>query len=148
MIDTAKHDIGRILSVWTEAERQADVGTLDAILTEDFVGIGPLGFTLPKAAWLARHRPGGLQYQSFDLTDVDTRIHGDFAIVTARQRAQGTHAGGPIPEALRTSLSLVNEGGAVRIAGIHMSFIAGTRGAPPMPGPASPPPGAEGGTRS
>jgi hypothetical protein len=34
---------------------------------------------------------------------------------------------------VRATLTLVAEGGSRRLAGIHMSFIAGTPGAPPLP---------------
>jgi hypothetical protein len=65
-------------------------------------------------------------------------------VVTARQVAKGAFMGNPTPEQIRATLSLVHDGAADadwQIAGIHMSFIAGTPGAPPLPGP---PPGAPG----
>jgi ketosteroid isomerase-like protein len=95
--------------------------------------VGPLGFTLPKAAWLARHEDGDLTYDSYDLDEVQMRVHGNAAVVTARQVARGSYRGNPTPEALRATLTLVDEGDRWRLAGIHMSFIAGTPGAPPVP---------------
>ena len=143
--------IDEFLTRWTEAERTADVATLDAMLTDDFVGVGPLGFTLPKPAWLGRHQSGDLTYETYGLEEVDSRVHGDAAVVTARQVAKGAFMGNPTPEQIRATLSLVHDGGGAgsegdadadwQIAGIHMSFIAGTPGAPPLPGP---PPGAPG----
>jgi len=147
MTDTTDtSSISSFLSRWTEAERQGDIGALDTMLTDDFVGVGPLGFTLSKAAWLARFHQG-LRYQSLDLTEVEARPHGDLAIVTARQRAQGSHAGAPIPEAARVTVSVVKEDGALRIAAIHLSFIAGTPGAPPLPSPGGPVPARPQGVR-
>ena len=127
------NQIDEFLSTWAAAERDADVATLDAVLTEDFVGVGPLGFTLPKAAWLARHRDGDLTYETYDLEEVQTRVHGDAVVVTARQVARGAFRGRPTPEALRATLTLVRDEGRWWLAGIHMSFIAGTPGAPPIP---------------
>jgi ketosteroid isomerase-like protein len=133
--------IDEFLTRWTDAERTADVGTLDTMLTDDFVGVGPLGFTLPKPAWLGRHQSGDLTYETYGLEEVDTRVHGDAALVTARQVAKGAFMGNPTPEQIRATLALVRDDGAAdwQLAGIHMSFIAGTPGAPPLPGP---PPGA------
>lgn len=126
--------IQAFLTEWSTAERDGDGAALDALLTDDFLGVGPLGFTLPKSAWLTRHQQG-LAYETFDLDEVQTRIHGETALVTARQRARGTYQGHPTPEAIRATLALVDEGGRWRLAGIHMSFIAGTPGAPPIPTP-------------
>ena len=129
--------IDSFLSEWSTAERNGDAAALEALLTDDFLGVGPLGFTLPKPAWLTRHQQG-LAYETFGLEEVQTRVHGDTALVTARQTARGTYRGNPTPEAVRATLALVNEGGRWRMAGIHMSFIAGTPGAPPVPGAPAP----------
>jgi hypothetical protein len=45
-------------SEWTTAERSGDGETLATLLTDDFSGVGPLGFILPRPAWLDRHRQG------------------------------------------------------------------------------------------
>jgi ketosteroid isomerase-like protein len=122
------------LAEWKTAERDADLEALTTLLTDDFLGVGPLGFTLPKAAWLARHHDGALEYDTYELEERQTRRHGDAALVTARQVALGTYEGQPTPPELRASLTLVVEAGEWRLAGIHLSFIAGTPGAPLVPG--------------
>lgn len=126
-------DIDEFLDRWTTAEREADTATLDTLLTDDFLGVGPLGFTLPKPAWLGRHRSGDLTYESFALDELQTRLHGDTVLVTARHTARGAFRGQPTPEAARATLALVKELGRWQLAGIHLSFIAGTPGAPPLP---------------
>jgi ketosteroid isomerase-like protein len=127
-------DITTFLSAWADAERTRDTDFLDTNLTEDFVGIGPLGFALPKPAWIARHQGDDLRYQTFDLDEIDVRAHGPVAIVTARQDAIGTFQGNPVPQCLRNTFVLVADDGAWELASLHMSFIAGTPGAPPPPG--------------
>ncbi len=122
--------IDEFLHQWAAAERAGDSDALDRMLTDDFIGVGPLGFTLPKAAWLARYQDGGLRYDRFDLDEINTRIHGPAAIVIARQNQHGTAQGHPVPEAARATLTLIDEGGAWRLAGTHLSFIAGTAGPP------------------
>src|SRR6266851_1883956 len=104
-------DISTLLKEWTDAERAGDTAVLDSVLTDDFVGVGPLGFMLPKAAWLARHKAGDLRYETFQLDEVDARPHGDAALVTARHTAKGSYQGHPIPEATRATLALVHEAG-------------------------------------
>lgn len=116
------------LDMWLRAERNGDSETTSWLLTEDFVGVGPLGFRLPKAAWVGRFA-GGLRYERLELEEVVTRFHGDCSITTARWNATGTSQGRPIPEAARVTLVGVDEDGW-KAAAIHLSFIAGTSGEP------------------
>jgi hypothetical protein len=64
-------------------------------------------------------------------------VHGDAAVITSRNLARGAYQGNPVPEAVRTTVTLVSDVGRWKLAAIHMSFIAGTPGAPPVPGAAS-----------
>ena len=96
--------------------------------------VGPLGFILPRQGWLARHRNGDLSYQAFALDEVQVRPLGEAAVVIARNHTRGSYQGHPIPEAVRATLVLVADAGGWKLAALHMSFIAGTPGAPPMPG--------------
>ena len=125
--------IDTFLSDWASAERAGDVGTLDALLADDFTAIGPLGFILPKPDWLARHRSGGLRYQTFAVDDPQVRQVGPVAVITATNRARASYQGHPVAEALRATLVLTPGDRGWQLASIHMSFIAGTPGAPPVP---------------
>lgn len=127
-------DLTTFLDAWTAAERTGDAAATDRLLTDDFVGVGPLGFELDKSAWLARQTGGGLRYEHLALDQMTSRVHGGCAVVTARWNARGTAGGHPVPEAARTTLVAVDGGDGWRLAGIHYSFIAGTPGAPPVPG--------------
>lgn len=129
--------IDAFLTAWTIAEQAGDTTILDQQLTADFYGVGPLGFILPRAAWLARHGQGDLAYAAFSLEEQQSRVLGPVAVVTARNNTRGTYRGRPIPEAARATLVLTRDTGGWKLAVIHLSFIAGTQGAPPLPGPAS-----------
>jgi ketosteroid isomerase-like protein len=126
--------IEEFLTAWAAAEQAGDTTTLETQLASDFTAVGPLGFILTKQAWLARHRRGDLTYQAFSLSEVTARTAGGTAIVTARNNTRGSYQGHPIPEAVRATLILVSDSHGWRLTAIHMSFIAGTPGAPPIPG--------------
>jgi len=102
-------------------------------LADDFCGVGPLGFVLLRPAWLDCHRQG-LTYEQFSLEEIQIRPYDHVAVVTARNNARGTYREQPLPEALRTTIVVVPKSGTLRLAAVHMSFIAGTQGSPPMPG--------------
>jgi len=126
--------IEEFLTTWAAAEQAGDTTTLQTQLADGFTAVGPLGFILAKEAWLARHRHGDLTYQAFSLSEVTARTAGGTAIVTARNNTRGSYQGHPIPEAVRATLILVSDTGSWKLAAVHMSFIAGTPGAPPIPG--------------
>ena len=65
----------------------------------------------------------------------DTDDHpGGVAVATARQTGTGTYNDYPVPSGLRVTIVLTEQAGAWRLALIHMCCIAGTPGAPPIPG--------------
>jgi ketosteroid isomerase-like protein len=127
----SSHDA--FLDAWAAAERDGDAAATDRLLTDDFVGIGPVGFVLDKAAWLRRH-DDGLSYDSLGLDEIASRFYGETAVTTARWNAHGSSHGHPIPEATRATLVAVGGDDAWRLATIQFSFIAGTPGAPGPPG--------------
>jgi len=126
--------IEEFFTAWAAAEQAGDAATLETQLAGDFTAVGPLGFILTKQAWLSRHRQGDLTYQAFSLSEVNPRTVAGAAIITARNNTRGSYQGHPIPEAVRATLVLVSDTGSWKLAAIHMSFIAGTPGAPPIPG--------------
>jgi ketosteroid isomerase-like protein len=120
--------IDDVLTSWVDAELWGDAEALDVLFTDDFVGIGPVGFVLPTAAWVDRFEHG-LHYAALSLDEVNTRTYRETAVVVAHQHADGDHHGNPAPADLRLSITPVRDGPAWRIAGIHHSFIARTPGA-------------------
>ena len=117
-------DIDTLLEEWSDAERTGDADRLDARLTDDFVGIGPVGFMLPKAAWLSRFGPG-LRYDRLELDEVSERTYGDASVVVARQHAAGEAHGNPLPADTRvTFVAVRDDDGGLRIASMQYSFMA------------------------
>jgi ketosteroid isomerase-like protein len=125
--------IEEFLTTWAAAEQAGDTTTLQTQLASDFTAVGPLGFILTKQAWMGRHNSRDLTYDSFALADVQTRVYGQAAVVTLRSNTRGSYQGHQIPEATRATLVLVSDAGTWQLAAIHMSFIADTQGAPPIP---------------
>ncbi len=111
---------------WAEAEQRGDTDFLERTLTDDFVGIGPRGFLLTKAQWLARYQTGSLRNASFALDDVAVRVYGDTAVLTGRQVQQTEYRdpGGQFRDAsgeFRATLTCVRQAGRWQIAGWQAS---------------------------
>ena len=119
--------LDELLDRWAESERTGDADGLGRLLTDDFVGIGPVGFVLSKAAWLSRFSQG-LRYEELALDEVTARHYDDAALVVARQHAVGDHQGNPTPPDTRVSFTIVPDDRAEpRIAGIQYSFMSPPR---------------------
>jgi ketosteroid isomerase-like protein len=126
-------ELAELLDRWTESELAGDSSAIAPFLDDDYVGIGPFGFTLTKEEWLQRHESGDLKYQSFALVDTTVRQYGDAAVVIGVQDAAATYQSNPVPGGkLRFSLTAVRAGDAWAVAGFQLS-------------PMGPPPGAPGG---
>ena len=109
---------------WADAERREDLAFLRESLTDDFVGIGPLGFMLTKDQWLGRYE-GGLSYDSFSLDEVAVRFYGGAAVTTCRQSQAGEFRGNDASGEFRATLILAEQEGRWLLAGLHLSPIAG-----------------------
>ena len=131
--DVPAPDLSTLLDAWAAAEVSSDPAGLEPLLAEDFTAVGPLGFVLDRDAFLARHGTG-LDYSSFAVDERAVRQEGDTALVTARLSTVGSYRGTPVPEALRATVVLSRHAERWRMLRVHMSFVAGTAGAPPLPG--------------
>jgi ketosteroid isomerase-like protein len=135
---SAETEIGNALGEWAEAEAAGDASALQSMLAAEFAAIGPLGFSLSRQEWLDRHTTGDLSYARFELDGLESRLYGDVALATARQTVEGSYRGRPLPSALRTSIFLTRRAERWQLAFTQMSFVAGTTGAPPIPGGSRP----------
>jgi ketosteroid isomerase-like protein len=121
---TRRLQLQRFVGEWADAEEREDVAFLRENLTEDFVGIGPLGFMLTKDQWLGRYE-GGLSYESFVLEEVAARFYGGAAVATCRQSQVGEFRGNDASGEFRATLIFAEQEGRWLLAGLHLSPIAG-----------------------
>jgi ketosteroid isomerase-like protein len=123
-----ENDVRATLDRFAAAERTADTDTLDGLLADDFLGIGPLGFVLTKDQWLDRYRGGSLVPSAFELADVSVRRYGTTAVATAVQKQEMTYHGHPANGEFRTVLVLSEEDGGWSLVNCQVS---GPLGPPP-----------------
>ena len=119
----------RLGEEWAAAELQSDGAALREILADDFIGVGPRGFTLTRDQWLSRHDAGSLRYESFGLDEVRMRLYGDAAITVCRQSAEGVYEDEngrfELDEQFRLTLVFVKQDGRWQLAGLQLSPILG-----------------------
>lgn len=105
-----------------DAELRDDRAALDDLIDADFLSIGPKGFMLDKAQWIARH--DHFRYHELDVDEMDVRLYPSAAIVRCVQRNHADSSGHDVRIATRVSQTWVQRDGAWRIAGIQFSPLA------------------------
>src|SRR5829696_2431883 len=85
-------ELSDLTNYWAAAELDGDTASLKEILADDFVGVGPRGFSLTREQWIARHDAENRECGSFGLDEAEVRTYGDVAIVVGRETAEGLYA--------------------------------------------------------
>ena len=93
------------------------------MLADDFVAVGPLGFTLTKQQWIGRHRSGDMKYRALGLSEASARVYGDAAVVVGRQSQDAAYQGNSVKAELRITAVFVRQGGEWKLVGVQMSPI-------------------------
>jgi ketosteroid isomerase-like protein len=127
---TASHEqLNDLDRRWTEAEVDGDTTALDGLVTDDFTLVGPAGFVLDKQRWLDRYRDGDLRTRSLRFAQDTTRVYGDTAVTIGRWVQEAEFRDHPVNGEFRVTRLAVRDGSGWRLAGLHLSPIAG----PPSP---------------
>lgn len=121
--EQTEQEVVQLTEAWAAAELQSDTIFLEQTLAEDFVGVGPLGFLLPRQAWLARHRSGEMKYSVHTLDEVKVRGYDEAAIVVGRLTQEATYRGNPMNMQMRTTLVFVRQDEHWYLAGLHFCNI-------------------------
>ena len=106
---------------WVAAELRGDTAFLERTLTDDFVGIGPLGFMLSKQDWLQRYRSGDFAYQTLALEDAQMRDYGATVVLIGTQAQHATYHDQVMQGRFRITLIWVRPAATWLLAGCHFS---------------------------
>jgi ketosteroid isomerase-like protein len=116
---TATNDVLDLVRRWAAAEQENDAGSLDGLLADDFVGVGPLGFVLTREQWLARFG-NGLENRSFAVEDPQVHDHGSAAVVVGVDAQETSFRGGDNSGRFRLTLVAVRPAERWLVAGVHI----------------------------
>jgi ketosteroid isomerase-like protein len=129
IVNDAVRQLEELTQAWAAAELRGDTTFLKNTLADDFVGVGPHGFTLTKEQWLSRHETGNLKYESFELDEIEVRPYGDAAVTVCRQNTEGVYEDEngryDIHEQFRATLIFVKQQGWWQLVGLQLSPILG-----------------------
>ncbi len=80
---------------------RGDLATYDRIVADDYVAFEASGKTTPKAEILASYRSGARKYTNLEIFDVQGRVFGDTAVVTAKTKGLRREEGRDVPNRVR-----------------------------------------------
>ncbi|WP_369251899.1 nuclear transport factor 2 family protein [Streptomyces sp. R41] len=126
---TASADILDLVERWAVAEQQNNARLLDELLTDDFTGIGPVGFVISREQWLDRFSKG-LDNRAFAVEDPQVRTYGGAAVVVGVQAQETSVRGKDSSGRFRVSLVAVRRADRWLLAGVHigpLQYPAATR---------------------
>lgn len=111
---------------FNQAFMQADVSTLDSLLTEQYLHTNSGNRAFAKNSWLkwiksrqAAVEAGKLIYTSYQTQDLDIVLYPDAAVVTGRNIAKGRNDDKPFEVDIRFSHLWVKQAGQWRRASFH-----------------------------
>ena len=119
------NELTKVTEQLLQAELTGDVATMERMMTDDFVAVGPRGFVLNKAAWLQGHRTHDLQYQDMKQDELVEHSYGDAALVTKKQSNKATFQGHDASGEFRVTQFFVRQAGDWRLASTQLSPIMG-----------------------
>jgi hypothetical protein len=119
-----EEEITKVAEDNIKALRNGDLRFLENNLSDDFLGIGPLGLLLIKKEWLVGHSPPNWKYLDLRLQDRKVRTYGSrVAILTARQISSAKFQGNVAEGDFRVSEVFVNQNGHWLLANLQLSPI-------------------------
>jgi ketosteroid isomerase-like protein len=105
---------------WLTAYKTRDVAALDRVLADDFQGIYPGGSVLTKADVLKLAANPERAVSSIAWENLQIKVFGDVALVTAQVRMAGTNAGKPFTGANDYADVYVKRSGTWRAISAHV----------------------------
>lgn len=112
----------RLIKAWVEHDRE----TVNAILSDDWTVIDPMGRVLTKAQVLDEGFESGVRkIESGAIDDVKVRLFNEVAVVTGRTIAEGSYQGTNVSVKLRFTDVCVKRGDDWQVVASQATLIAG-----------------------
>ena len=116
--------LARLETEWNTAHVQGDATTLGRIFADDLVVVVPGMRPLSKADSLGMFRVGGMKFDRYDSSDIQSRIYGDTAIVTGRIRRTRTIGGKTMDDDWRFTKVYLRRASGWQVVAFHASSVA------------------------
>jgi ketosteroid isomerase-like protein len=124
MSTDAEVELVALTHAWDRAMMENDPDAIGRYMADDWTIIGSDGSVGEKATFLALVASGALSHDVMTSEEVQVRVYGDTAVVTARGVSGGQYQGRPFREVERSSCVFVRQQGQWRCVLTHLSRLA------------------------
>ncbi len=124
-----REELIRVAQEWDRAMVANDAEAIGRYMAGDWTIIGPDGSVGDKPTFLALVKSGGLTHDVMESNDINVRVYGDTAVVTAWGVSGGKYQGQPFREVERSSCVYVRQEGRWTCVLTHLSRLAQQQGA-------------------
>ena len=108
---------------WGEAFLRRDIAALDRLMADEYILTDPLGCVRNKAESLAAIKTNEVHFESTESDNVNVRINGDTAVVTARSTFRGRYKGWSMSGRYQYTDVLVKRRGSWKAVGSHITAL-------------------------
>ena len=119
-----QQDLIRVAHDWDRAMVGNDADEIGHYMADDWIIVGSDGKVGDKATFLELVRSGALTHDEMTSEDLDVRVYGDTAVVTARGVSGGKYQDQLFREVERSSCVFVSQEGHWRCVLTHLSRLA------------------------
>jgi ketosteroid isomerase-like protein len=125
----AESQLLAVVRDWDAAMIRNVADEIGSYMADDWIIVGSDGRTIDKARFLEVIRSGELTHEVMTSEEIQIRVYGDTAIVTASGVSAGKFRGHPFREVERQSNVFVRQGSRWRCVLTHLSRIETREGA-------------------
>jgi ketosteroid isomerase-like protein len=119
-----RHEIDQLEENWRDAVVSRNIPAVNALLSDDYMGITAGGMLQSKDQTIAALRGGAVHFASIVLSDRKVRFYGETALVTSRAEVTGAAPDSNITGSYRyTHVWVRNDKGAWQIVSFEASRI-------------------------
>lgn len=119
-----REELIRVAQEWDRAMVENDAEAIGRYMAEDWTIIGPDGSVGDKATFLALVKSRALSHDVMESNDIQVRVYGDTAVITAWGVSGGKYQGQAFREVERSSCVFVRQEGQWRCVLTHLSRLA------------------------
>lgn len=121
---TSESSVRRFISDFASAFNHNDAAALERLTAPGYTFVTPVGAVQNQEQRLAPMKAGDLRYESVQYEDMDIRVFGNMAVVTARVIVKGKNKATDIGGQFRSTLALAKIKGQWKLAASQASAIA------------------------